>query len=138
MKSAPISAYQQTFGMIYFARLLDKIRKHAAGELREDFIDNLGKGFDDRCVKFLDVEYHTLTTKTLEGGSDENLLEWCFESGRRLTPNDIWIWNEYLRKVGWNDNTTELLERRKREAGLEGRAEIQTMLELFEHDEGRK
>jgi gluconokinase len=138
MKSAPLSAYQETLGMIYFARMLDKIRLHAAGKLREDFCDNLGSGFDSRCVNFLRVDYQALVARVLQGGSDEEILNWCFENGRELSEGDIFIWNQYLSKVGWNDSLSETLLRRKKESGLEGRGEIQTMLEYFDYDEGRK
>lgn len=124
--------------MIYFARMLDKIRLHAAGKLREDFCDNLGSGFDSRCVNFLRVDYQALVARVLQGGSDEEILNWCFENGRELSEGDIFIWNQYLSKVGWNDSLSETLLRRKKESGLEGRGEIQTMLEYFDYDEGRK
>lgn len=124
--------------MIYFARMLDKIRLHAADKLREDFCDNLGTGFDSRCVNFLRIDYQALVTRVLQGGSDEEILNWCFESGRDLSEGDLFIWNQYLSKVGWNDSLSETLIRRKKESGLEGRDEIQTMLEYFEYDEGRK
>ncbi len=33
----PCSDYQKTRGLIYFARMLDKIRLHAAGQLPPDY-----------------------------------------------------------------------------------------------------
>ena len=138
MKSVPLSAYQETLGMIYFARMLDKIRLNAAGNLREDFCDNLGTGLDGRCAGFLQVDYPKLVERVLQGGSDEEILNWCFNAGRALTENDLFIWNHYLKKVGWNDATSEILIRRKKESGLEDRDGIQTMVEYFEYDEGRK
>lgn len=138
MKTAPLSAYQETLGMIYFARMLDKIRQNAAGTLREDFCDNLGSGFDGRCADFLRVNYADLAARVLQGGSDEEILKWCFETGRELNEGDIFIWNNYLKKVGWKDAVSAILARRKQESGLEGRDEIETMLEYFEYDEGRK
>ena len=138
MKTAPLSAYQETLGMIYFARMLDKIRLHAAGNLRQDFCDNLGSGFDGRCVNYLRVDYADLVSRVLSGGTDEEVLQWCYQTGRELSEGDLFIWNQYLKKVGWNDGTTEILIRRKKESGLEGRDEIQTMLDYFEYDEGRK
>jgi hypothetical protein len=66
MNPAPISGYKETLGMIYFARMLDKIRKHARGVLRPDFHENLGKGFDARCAKFLRVEYDRLKDRVLQ------------------------------------------------------------------------
>ena len=138
MKSVPLSAYQETLGMIYFARMLDKIRLNAAGKLREDFCDNLGTGLDGRCVNFLRVDYGDLAARVLVGGDDEEILRWCYEAGRKLNEGDLFVWNEFLRKVGWNDGVSEILGRRKKESGLEGRDGIQTMTEYFEYDEGRK
>ena len=138
MKTAPLTAYQETLGMIYFARMLDKIRLHAAGHLRQDFCDNLGSGFDGRCVNYLRVSYADLVARVMSGGTDEEILQWCYQTGRELSEGDLFIWNQYLKKVGWNDGTTETLIRRKKESGFEGRDGIQTMVEYFEYDEGRK
>ncbi len=138
MKSVPLSAYQETLGMIYFARMLDKIRLHSAGNLRDDFCENLGSGLDGRCVNFLRVAYADLVARTLLGGSDEDILRWCFENGREPNEGDIFVWNQFLKKVGWQDGVSEILVRRKQESGLEGRDEIMTMAEYFEYDEGRK
>lgn len=138
MSKNPVSAYQETLGMIYFARMLNKIRLHSTGELAEDFQANLGAGFDERCVDYLRVTYPELQHRTLQGGSDEEILRWCFEAGRELTEGDILIWNQFLSKRGWNDEASEILTRRKKESGLESRDEIQTMAEYFEYDEGRK
>lgn len=138
MKQTPISAFEETYGMIYFARMVDKIRKHATGNLREDFVENLGKGFDGRCCDYLRVDYAALTRQTIAGASDEELLAWCYENGRPLNEGDISIWNEFLSKRGINDTTTEVLARRKADAGLAHRDDIQTMLAFFEVDEGRK
>ncbi len=138
MKSVPLSAYQETLGMNYFSRMLDKIRLHAAGNLRDDFCENLGSGLDARCADFLRVDYSDLAARVLIGGGDDEILRWCYEAGRELDQGDIYIWNEFLRKVGWNDGVSEILARRKQESGLEGRSGIETITEYFEYDEGRK
>lgn len=138
LKSTPITAYKETMGMIYFARMLDKIRKFHAGELREDFHANLGKGFDAKCVNYLRVGYAALKERVHAGGADEDILRWCFANGRELSPEDILVWNEFMKKFGWNDFASGSLAKRKLEAGLERRDDILTMLEYFEVDEGRK
>jgi len=124
--------------MLYFARMLDKIRKMNTSELREDCQANLGKGFDHRCVRFLQVEYNDLVQQTLLGGTDEEILKWCFAVGRELSTDDIWIWNQFLKKVGWRDPASDILAQRKKESGLEHRDDIVTMLDYIEADEGRK
>jgi gluconokinase len=118
--------------------MLDKIRLQAAGNLREDFHENLGKGMDDRCVTFLRVGYDRLKERVLAGGTDEEILRWCYATGRELDANDLLIWNDHMKKRAWRDAASESLAQRKKESGLEHRDDIITMLEYFEVDEGRK
>ena len=46
MNMRPISAYTKLGGLYFLARTLDKIRKHARGELHADHHEFLGKGYD--------------------------------------------------------------------------------------------
>ena len=133
----PKSPQEKTDGIVYFGRMVEKIRLMAAGELHPDLHANLGKGFDERCVDFLGVKYDTLRAKVLEGLTDEQALEWCFENGKRPTENEIEIWNSFMSKRGWNDEVAEILTRRKKESGFESRDDIRTMFEYIDADEGR-
>ncbi len=47
------------------------------------------------------------------------------------------IWDEFMRKRGWNDEATEILVKRKKESGFDGRDEIRTMFDYINADEGR-
>ena len=76
--SIPRSAHDRTGGIVYFARMVNKIRLHGAGASRADYNDNLGSGFDGRCCRFLGVEYAALRDRVLKGGTDEAILAWCF------------------------------------------------------------
>ena len=124
-------------GLVYFGRMLDKIRAHEKNELPHDYQANLGRGFDEFCAKFLNVHYHDVVRRLKEGGSDDEILWWCFDKGRRPSENEIYVWNEFMRKRGWNDEITEILKRRKKEAGMAGRSEIDTMFAFIDVDEGR-
>jgi Domain of unknown function (DUF5069) len=53
MSTYPKTPREMTSGMMYFPRMLGKIRLHARGELTEDYHASLGEGFDKRCVGFL-------------------------------------------------------------------------------------
>ena len=117
--------------------MLDKIRRHAKGELPPDYHANLGKGFDEKCVKFLRVDYDELVKRVIQGGTDEEILEWCFRVGRKPSEYDVHIWNEFMRKLGWNDEVSEIVERRKAEAGMTDRFDIQTSFQFIDADEGR-
>jgi len=93
--------------------------------------------FDARCTRFLGVNYDELAERTLQGGSDEEILEWCFARGRRPSDEEISVWNAFLRKRGWRDEASEELAESKREAGFGDRADIQTWLDLHDAEDGR-
>ena len=131
------SPSEKVGGLFYFGRMLHKIRLHANGELPQDYHANLGKGFDEKCVNFLRIDYQQLVDCVKRGGKDEEILQWCFENGRRPDENDIYVWNEFMRKRGWNDEVSEILERRKNEAGMTNRSDIQTSFQFIDADEGR-
>jgi hypothetical protein len=131
------SPYAKVNGLVYFGRMLDKIRKHARDELAEEYQANLGKGFDELCVRFLHIDYNQLVDRVKQGGTYEQILQWCFNVGRHPTDNEIYVWNEFMRKRGWNDEISETLKRRKKEAGMAGRCEIETMFSFIDADEGR-
>jgi Domain of unknown function (DUF5069) len=124
-------------GIFYFGRMLDKIRQHAKGQLPADYQPNLGRGFDARCVEFLQVDYNELVERAKKGGTDEEILAWCFNAGRRPSEEEIYVWNEFMRKRGWNDEVSETLKRRKQEAGIADRPGIETMFAFIDADEGR-
>jgi len=131
------SPSEKVGGLFYFGRMLDKIRQYAKDELQSDYHANLGKGFDEKCVKFLRVDYDQLVERVKEGGSDEDILDWCFTGGRKPSEDDVYVWNEFMRKRGWNDEVSEIVERRKAEAGMSDRSDIQTSFQFIDADEGR-
>jgi hypothetical protein len=133
----PRSPKDPVGGIVYFGRMVDKIRLMAAGDLHPDLQENLGTGFDQRAVNFLGVEYADLKTRVLEGGSDDEVLEWCFQKGTRPTEEQIQVWNGYMFKRGWRDDLSDRLANRKKEGGLENRDDIQTMFNYIDADEGR-
>jgi len=139
MKEFPLrSPAEKVGGIVYFGRMLDKIRVHTKGELPADYQLNLGKGFDGRCIAFLGINYNDLIGRVKEGGSDEEILDWCFEKGRKPSNQEIEVWNDFMRKRGWNDEAAETLARRKKESGFSDRIEIQTLFNYIDADEGRK
>src|SRR4029453_9103470 len=123
----PCNDHIETKGLIYFARMLDKIRLHAAGRLEPGYFVGVEDStfFDARCTRFLGVNYDELVDRTLQGGSDEEILEWCFARGRKPSEEEISIWNAFLRKRGWRDDASEELAESKKDAGFGNRAEIQ-------------
>jgi len=124
-------------GIVYFGRMIDKIRLNARGALPADYQPNLGGGFDGVCVKFLNVQYADITRLASQGETDESILAWCFEHGRKPTPEEIETWNLFMSNRGRNDEVSERLQQRKNEAGIGDRADVATFFDFIDADEDR-
>lgn len=135
------SPFDQVKGLVYFGRMLDKIRLHSEGKLPAEWEMLRGavtkKSFDGRCCGFLQIDYLALEAEVLKGGSDEQLLEWTFKNGRRPSEEEIEVWNGFMTKRGWHDAATPRLNERLAEIGLEP-GTVQTMFEFIDLDEGRR
>jgi len=136
----PCSDYVKTKGVIFFARMLEKIRLRDQGLLPGDY-NVVGCGvwdcFDARFCRFFGVEESELTRRTLEGGGDEEILDWCFDRYGRPNDEKIEFWNSFISKRGWRDESSEELEEVKRANGLGDRADVQTWVDYHDVDEGR-
>ncbi len=131
------SPHDKVGGLVYFGRMLDKIRLHARGELHPELQANLGEAFDKMCAHFLRVPYAEIAAHVKDGASDEETLAWCGARGHQFTEDDAFAWNEFLRKRGWNDNASEPLTQRKAESGLSSRDDIRTLFDYIDADEER-
>ncbi len=135
------SPFDQIKGIVYFGRMLDKIRLAAAGKLPPDWEVARGTkmptSFDSRCCRFLKINYAAVEAETLKGDkSDEQLLEWAFRHGWQPSEEEIEIWNAFMTKRGWRDAGTQRLNERLAELGLPT-GTVQTMFEFIDLDEGR-
>lgn len=139
MSTYPKSPKEMTKGMMYFPRMLDKIRLHGKGELSEEYHASLGgpKTADGMCTNFLRVNYGVLRQRVLKGGTDEEILEWCYQNGRRLNEGDMVVWNGFVSKLGWNDFASATLDEAKQKHGITDRADISTIAELIDFEEKR-
>lgn len=123
-------------GLVFFGRMLDKIRLHAGGKLPADY--NRGHGLDGRMCRFLRLDYPALVTKALEEKDDEKVLEWCYSVGRRPSDEEIFVFNAFLSKRGWRDDVSEWVNQQKETMGLSHREDIQTAFDVHDADEGRR
>ena len=134
------SPYLKVGRLVYFGRMLDKIRLHAAGRLPADYVPNLGDPtpfmFDGRCCRFLGVPYEAARARTLEGGTDEEVLAELEARGTRRSDEECEVWNAFMMKLGWRDSRSAALQERIGGYGLAGRP-IPTIFDLFDFDEGR-
>jgi hypothetical protein len=133
------SPYEKVGGLYHFARMLDKIRLHQAGQLPAEYHPNFGLsvGLDGHLCGFLGVEFAAVCERVRQGGTDAEIAEWCFQRGLRPTKIQTRVWNEFARKLGWNDAAGKFVARVKLEDGLEHRTDVVTAFELMDLREGR-
>ena len=126
-------------GLHHLGRMIDKMRLKHAGRLPEDFQRNYGLsvGLDGNLCGFLTVKFEELETRVAQGGTDEEIIEWIFARGLRPTRAQANVWNEFVRKLGWNDRVSSFVAKVKAEAGL-GQHSACTTFELIELSEGRE
>ena len=127
-------------GLVYFGRMLDKIRAHAKGALPPDYVREAGEGFR-RTLRALsrDLKYDDVVARVKEGGTDEEIFgSGPVEHGRKPSEEDMRIWNEFMRKCGWKDSITrDTRAAEKGRADWKDRADIETMFQFIDADEGR-
>ena len=127
-------------GLCHFGRLLDKIRLHHRGELPEEYRPNFGLrfGLDGHLCGFLGVEFDALSERVRAGGTDEEIAEWCFARGLRPNKVQARVWNEFARKVGWNDRVSQFVANTLREDGTTDRPDLCTAFDTMDFREGRR
>ena len=131
----PRSGYEVVSGIVFFGRMLDKIRLSQSGHLPADY--NLGHGLDARICRFLQIDYDLLCRRVSEGGSDEQILDWCFQTGRKPEEEDIFRFNAFMTKRGWRDDISTWVIEQKQRMHLLHRDDIQTAFDVHDADEGR-
>jgi hypothetical protein len=82
------------------------------------------KAADGVYCNFLRVHHRGRIERVKQGGADEEILQWCFEKGRRLNEGDLFVWNGFASKLGWRDSITPRLEERKKQMGIADRNDI--------------
>ena len=135
------SCYAKVGRLVYFGRMLDKIRLHAAGQLPPEYVTNLGNTqhnvLDGRCCRFLGVPYAEIRERTLHSGdTDEEVLAWAHRRGTPRTDEECHMWNRFILKLGWRDERSAVLPERIRASGLVDKP-IETLVDHIEFDEGR-
>ena len=130
--------YEKTRGLFYFARMCSKIRLQAEGRLPRDYYSMLGHGFDGRTCRYLSVRYDEVKQQVLAGKSDVEVLDWCLAHGRKLTAEEVLIYNSFMSKRGWRDDETdEFIPAMIKEYGERDDGSVITDFDLIEMDEGR-
>lgn len=134
------SPYTKVGRLVYFGRMIDKIRLMQTGILPADYQANYGDAnpgvFDARCCRFLGLPHLRIAEQVTSTKSDETILEWCEQNGIRHSDEECDIWNNFMMKRGWRDEASSRLKARVDEYQLGGRG-VETFFDLIEVDESR-
>jgi putative hydrolase of the HAD superfamily len=139
MKSITLrSPHEMLGGLVHFPRMLDKIRAHAAGQLPDAYHGLLGRGFDQRLCRFLQIDFDLFYTTTIQKAfSDEQALQWIQSRGDWPDPERCEIFNGFMRKRGWRDDLSPRIQEMAEEMGLDDDGSIKTAFACLDADEGR-
>jgi len=126
-------------GLHHLGRMFDKMRLKLAGRLPADFERNYGLAFglDGILCGFLGVKFEDIEARVTQGGTDAEITEWVFSHGLRPGKTQAVVWNEYIRKLGWNDRGTAVLVKAKAEGGYADRHDVLTIFDGIEVSEDR-
>jgi hypothetical protein len=126
-------------GIHHLGRMIDKIRLKLAGGLPEDFQRNYGLsvGLDGNLCGFLGVKFEDIEARVAQGGTDEEIAEWIFAHGLRPNRTQAQVWNEFSRKMGWNDRISSFVAKVKAGAGISEHPAC-TTFELIDWGEDRE
>ena len=93
-------------GLAHLGRCIDKIRLRHAGLIQG--YNYLTVGFDKYLIDFLGIDRRAFEQRVLLGGTDEELLAWVMENGRRPSAQDVAQWSERLLVSSPKDETAQL------------------------------
>jgi len=143
------SPYARVGRLVYFGRMLDKIRLHARGALPAEYVENLGEPagkptvFDGRMCRFLRLPYARIRDHVLAhpSASDAEVLAWAESAAVTAghaprSDEECEIFNAFLAKRGWRDSGAAVLAQRIAESKLDDPG-VETMFDYLDADEGR-
>ena len=135
-KLRPRSPYEKLGGYVHLPRLIDKARLHRKGLLNGYNYKTVG--FDKHLLAFLKLNPDAFEEAATRLDDDDAVLTWVREHCVKHSPEAIEQWNEVM--ISRHPDTAAKKARFLhflKEAGGEGRKDIQTYFDLIEFDEGR-
>ncbi len=133
----PRSAKETMAGWTYLPRFIDKVRLHLAGKLAPDYAENFTKGFDERWLNAAGVDAARFIDVVKNSVTDGEVCDWVMKNVKK-TDEEKAAHRDFVLNRGRNgDAMSERLQQRKKEAGMENRDDIQTMVDFIDADEKR-
>jgi len=134
----PRSPREMMDGWIYLPRYIDKIRLHLAGRLHPDYQPNFSKGFDGLWLQAAGVTHEQMIEVVQNSETDGEVCDWVRQN-IKVSPAAKAAHRETMLNRPAPDDTAgqERLHQRKVEAGIGGRADVKTFVDMIDSDEKR-
>jgi hypothetical protein len=129
-------------GIAHLGRFIDKIRLRNAGQIQD--YNYVTVGFDKYLIDFLGIDAKDFERRVLDGGADEELLDWTRTHGRQSSAQGIAEWSKTLLASGPKDEAArqrfqgrlqEVAE--KRGVSIRSLPPATTWVDIIELDEER-
>ncbi|MEI6607074.1 MAG: DUF5069 domain-containing protein [Verrucomicrobiota bacterium] len=134
----PRSPREMMAGWIYLPRYIDKIRLHLAGNLHPDYQPNFGKGFDGMWLLAADVTHEQMIEVVQNSLTDGDVCDWVRENIKASPATKAAHRETMLSRPAPDDVPgQQRLQQRKVEAGITGRDDVKTFVDLIDADEKR-
>jgi hypothetical protein len=133
----PRSPRESMSGWVYLPRFIDKIRLHLAGKLHPDYQENFTKGFDGAWLKNAGVTAEQMIEVVKNSVTDGEVADWVAKHVKKTEAEKTAFRNFILNRGTEPGEVMERLEMRKKQAGLENRADIKTFVDYIDTDEKR-
>lgn len=138
MKDFLRSSRETMLGWVHLPRYIDKIRLSLRGELAEDYLPNLGKGFDRMWLEAAGLTHEAMVKQVEQSVTDGQVAEWLRK--RVNAPAEvIAAFNTRVLTAPDSANAAGVarLEKRKAESGLARRTDVRTFVDYADADEER-
>ena len=130
----PRSPRETMDGWPHLPRFVDKIRLHLAGKLHPDYQENFTKGFDGAWLKAAGVSAEQMIEVVKHSVCDGQVADWV-RINVKTSAADKAAFCEFMRNRGTEGGeSTERLNMRKKQAGLEHRHDIKTFVDYIDAD----
>ena len=136
--TCPRSPREMMDGWMYLPRYIDKIRLHLAGRLHPDYQPNFGKGFDGMWLEAVGLTHEQMLGVVGASITDGEVCDWIRHNVKAPPAAKLAHREALLSRPAPDDAAgQERLRQRKEEAGLAGRDDVKTFVDLIDADEKR-
>jgi hypothetical protein len=130
----PRSGREKLGGIMFLARAIDKMRAHVAGTVGEY---NSHRGMSSRVFDLFGVTAEQFEEAVRVNPSDEGVLAWLQQHGRKPSQSEIDQFNATLQDLAPNEEMQPRFRAALERMGHGQRTDVRTWLDMQDLDEGR-